>query len=391
MSTVTPVELHRDSGPLEDMRAPLEIIKWKTKNGFPPKNAPCYDARAFPLEKAMGTHKIQGDRFQGKSALGETICFMLWNTGATIYDIYAANDQENAAWLESPCADYVTLLVGSNCSLTFDHKQYKFMKAIDLDPSKQGMRNIYVACKRFFQTEDDYYKAMWNLSDKFKTRTTYDWVDVIFLREAQEVITGVMRAGVARSEKDAATAFIRFHNTLFHFGYAVVLDSQRDVEVSKSVRELADWNYFKNMGGLEIPHKYWHTFRKADPDRMYRELEKWQFILYAKGKVGLGVNLQPDWHINRGRDLLLKLGIHEHFEGSPNTPVPTLSGQGGPGRPKEFGVRHEIEIRILGGKSYTTIENELNTSDKTITKVKKDMIARGILNPDGSLKVTAVP
>ena len=528
---------------------PIEIFKWYTKSGFPPKNAPRYDAHAIPIEKAMGTHKIQGDRFcfdsktevftregwvhfqelkitdeiltfnpltrdaeyhkpeglsrfwntqpmvriggqdkpfdllvspehslflrekpteqeaffaaaslvnlakktlrysilcqnrnrdfdpkhplsqmtwmsiqatevryetyvgpvycltvknhiilvrrnrkvcwcgqTGKSALGETIAYMYLRTGGTIYDIYAANDQENAAWLYSPWASHVTLLTGSNCKLRFEAKEYRQMKAIDLIPKDQGPGNIFVACKRFFQTEDDYYRAMWGLSTRFKDRTTYDRVDAIFIREAQEVITGVQRAGAVRSEKDAASAFTRFHNQLFHFGYAAILDSQREVEIAKSVRELADWNYFKNMGGMEIPRKYWHTFHHANPDSVYREMEPWQFIIYAKGKTGLGRFLMPPWHIQRGVDILeTRLRIFPEFSGPTNTPIPTVEGGtplGGPGRPKEFVLRQEIRKAVIMGKSYAQIEVELNTSDKTITKVKKQMKIDGEIGGD---------
>ena len=367
---------------------PIDIFRWFTKSGFPPKNAPQYNAHAFPLERAMGTHKINGDRFVGKSALGESIAYMYLKTGGTVYDIYAANDQENAAWLYSPWASHVTLLTGSNCHLRFEAKEYKQMKAVDLIPKEVGPQNIFVACKRFFQTEDDYYRAMWGLSNRFKDRTTYDRVDVIFIREAQEVITGVQRAGAVRSEKDAAAAFIRFHNTVFHFGFAVVLDSQREVEIAKAVRELADWNYFKNMGGMEIARKYWHTFRHANPDTVYREMEPWQFILYAKNKTALGRFLMPPWHIQRGVDILeARLRIFPEFSGPTNTPAATLDGAMGPGRPKEFVLRQEIRKAVILGKSYSQIETELNTSDKTITKVRNQMKLDGEIGEGGKLLV----
>jgi len=516
-------------------KPPLEIFRWYTKSGYPPKVAPVYDSHADPLERAMGTHKIQGDRFcfdketevltkqgwvlvvdvtlnhevatrnpitgsleyhkpegtslfttrgplirvggdkssrydllvtpehqlllkntrgeeeihsakelldlaghetskkmqysllvglkgvrlhgiplrtrweriqvgdvhwepyvggvycltvknhtvlvrrhgritwcgnTGKSSLGEVICYLYLITGATIYDIYGANDNEPLAILDSEWVDHVTLVTGSNCTLKFNLREYKQIRAIDLEPRLQGPQNIFVAAKAFFQTEDDYYRAMWALSERFKQRLSYDRVDVIFMREAQEVITGVMRAGVARSEKDAMAAFIKFHNNLFHFGFAVVLDSQRDVEISKSVRELADWNYFKNMGGMEIPRRFWHTFSKVHPDRVYRSLEPWQFVIYCKGKVGLGRFQMPPWHIERGKDILTRLGIKPEFSGSPSEEfLPASQGGTGAGRPKDVRLRAKIWEMRQAGASYSEIMEKLHTSNKTITRV----------------------
>jgi hypothetical protein len=360
---------------------PLKIVRWFTSSGYPPRNAPVYNAYASPLDRAEGTHRIIGDRFQGKSALGETIAYMYWKTGSSLYDLYAANDQENAAWANSPYADHVTFLVGSNCKLLFDYKQYNYMRAIDLDPRTVGPQNIFVACKRFFQDEEDYYRALWILCDKFKTRTTYDRVDVIFLREAQEVITGVMRAGQASNSKDASEAFIRFHNQLFHFGYAVVLDSQRDVEIAKSVRELGDYNYIKNLGGQEIPRKLWHTFRQIDPDRIYRRMMPWQFVLYAKNTSGLGVFMLPPWHLERGRDVLLKLGIRPSFEGVPDTPLEDRSHHGGPGRPKDVVLRQRIRQLLLAGGTYSAIGQELSCSNNVIAKMVVQLRKEGLMKP----------
>jgi hypothetical protein len=355
-------------------RPPLEIFRWYTKSGYPPKVAPVYDSHADPLERAMGTHKIQGDRYSGKSSLGETISYLYLVTGGAVYDIYSANDNESLAWLDSAWADNVTLLTGSNCTLSFSGKEYKQMRAVSLDPRLAGPQNIFVAGRAFFQTEEDYYRAMWALSNRFKLRTSYDRVDVIFMREAQEVVTGVLKAGVARSEKDAIAAFIRFHNQLFHYGFAVVLDSQRDVEVSKSVRELADWNYFKNMGGMEIPRRFWHTFSKVHPNRVYRALEPWQFVIYCKGRVGLGRFQMPPWHIERGRDIMTRLGIKPNFEGLPvDEFAPASQGGSGAGRPRDERLRAEIKKMILEGKTYNQIETALHTSNKTITKVKVEL------------------
>ena len=339
-----------------------------------------FDAHAYPIERAEGTHRIIGDRFQGKSALGETIAYMYWKTGSTIWDLYAANDMENAVWANSPYKEFVTFLVGSNCKLLFDLKEYKYVRAIDVEPKSVGPQNIFVACKRFFETEEDYYKALWILSEKFKERTTFDRVDVIFLREAQEVIAGSMKAGIAKNSKEGSEAFIRFHSQLFHFGYAVILDSQRDIEVAKSVRELGDHLYVKNLGGQEIPRKIWWTFRKVDPDRIYRRMEPWQFVIVSKNVTGLGVFVKPDFHIERGRDILVSLGIRPLFEGATTTPSPaTVYNAGGPGRPKDVQLRQEIRRMVLAGASYSQIEEKLSTSDKTITRVRLEMKQEGLI------------
>jgi hypothetical protein len=367
------------------VRPPLEIFKWYTKNGYPPKTAPVFNAHARPLESAEGTHKIQGDRFTGKSALGEVICYLYFITGGTVYDLYAANDNEALAWLDSPYAANVVLLVGSNCSLQFEKTRYKFMRAIDLDPKTAPAQRIYVACRAFFESEEDYYLALWDLSKKFKTRVAYDRVDVIFMREAQEVVQSVQVA-THKNQKDAMTVFKEFHNTLFHFGYAVVLDSQRDVEVAKSIRELSDWNYLKNMGGMEIPRKFWHTFRKVDPDRVYREMDRWHFVIYTKGKLGLGRFLKPDWHAERGVDIMARLGLKPVFSGEPTQIIPSRPSATGNtnsrGRPANLVMHQKVKelltsVNPLTQKkwTYNEIIAEVHVSDRTIAIIKKQLEA----------------
>ncbi len=272
---------------------------------------PYLGAPWLPSFRSMASFRITGIRFSGKSALGEAIATRFLQNGSSVYDLYAANDNESLAWLDSPYSDRVILLHGRETTLKC---AYRTMCVDDLDPRYAPDGCIFVMGKSFFANEELYYRALDRLSQLFVNRDEWRIPHVIIVREAQEWIAGRMRSGRPRSAKDSAEEFVTFHNSLFHTGYAVIIDSQRDIGVLKDVRELCTWTMMKAQGAMEIPRKLNYLMRDMVPEAI-RHLHKHCFILLGEnGQYAACWFLLPPWHIVRGTSIIKRLGIEVSYD-----------------------------------------------------------------------------
>jgi hypothetical protein len=290
----------------------------------PPETPDWFKKEPFPIDviwlKGKGvldfstpaTWRIVGIRYSGKSSLAEAIATRYYQEGGSIYDIFAANDNESLAWLDSPFKEDVALIHGAETTLDCP---YKTITIDQLDPSKAPNQKIFILCRAFFGSETLYYHALARLSRNFAKRDAWTKTHVVLIREAQEYITSQLRAGTIKSQKDAENEFIKFHNQLFHYGMAVIVDSQRDVAVNKNIRELTTYLCMKNIGNMEIDRKLWHLLRYIDPERLLRALKPYQFVIWTEGgALGIGYFMLPPWHHRRGQSILKRLGITIHVD-----------------------------------------------------------------------------
>jgi len=265
----------------------------------------------LPDFKDVATFRIIGVRRSGKSGLGETIAIKYLQNGSSVYDLYAANDNESLAWLDSPYSDRVILVRGAETTLDCN---YHTMSIEDLEPKTAPDGRIFIMTKSFFANEELYYAALEKLTECFSKRDSWNRTHVILIREAQEWIAGRMKSGRPRGAKDSAEDFITFNNTLFHCGYAVITDSQRSVGVSKDVRELTTFLFMKTMGQMEIPDNLNWTMKYETPELM-RQLPSHLFNMVGeRGQFAIGWFLLPPWHIKRGTSIIERLGIRVSFD-----------------------------------------------------------------------------
>jgi hypothetical protein len=298
----------------EQKLAPLEMrIKWIYGIPDPPRLSGYKRADL----RTLATHRMIADRFKGKSALGEFL-FSKYVTDSQMpasgYDFYAAEDLESLTQLDKECPYHknVTLVHGSNVKLRCN---YQTMRMKDLDPSKSRPGQVFITCAAFYLNDYERYAALLHFTKllRFRAQMGWDHISVLFIREAQEYVQSQIKTNQARSQKEAGDDFIKFHNQAYHSGVAVILDSQRDVEVAKNVRELNTFRYFKNMGAMEIPESI-HWIRSESKAEFNLESLKYlrndQFLIITnQSSVGLGTFQMPPWHINRGDPLLQKYNI----------------------------------------------------------------------------------
>ena len=264
----------------------------------------------FPMRN-LATHRHIGDKFSGKSAMGEAQTATFVRNGSTAYDFHPAKDNENLAWLDGPYKDRVVLVHANDIRLRCP---FETMPIGQLDPRRSPAGKIYITCKRFYQTPGAHFRALNRFTTLVQERDDWNRVDVLFIREAQKYIDSKLATKQIKTRREAAQDFVDFHDESYHSGFAVVLDSQRDVRVEKDVRELTTYTYYHNMGGMEIPRKIWWIqspdLANFDLDTL-RQLEPWQFLVMSnRDSVGLGVFEMPPWHVKRGAGLMKRLDIH---------------------------------------------------------------------------------
>lgn len=283
---------------------PVVITKWCA--GYDPLN----------FKETITAH-ICGSRYQGKSALAECLAICYKMNGSTIYDLGQSSDNEALGWLDSPYRDDVVLIHGDEARLKVP-QGVSTRPISDVHPETEPNGKIFIMPKAFFKTSELYYHAMIYLTEAFQRRDTWDaskgGIHVIVFREFQEYVSSKLVAGRAPNSRAATDDFVKFHNQLYHFGAALICDSQRRVGVAKDVRELVTHTFYKRIGRQELPKELYHWGRRINLDG-FRHIAKSQFILDTDGPaLAFGYNVLPSWHLVRGSSIINRLGIFARFD-----------------------------------------------------------------------------
>ena len=359
------------TAPTRDWRTwkPFPILIKEWLYGF--ADEPPFGSEVNP--RNMATHRILGDRFTGKSALLEAILTRQLQNGSTIYDLFGANDNEMLAWLDSPMKDRVVLVYGDGIKLACN---FETVSVKQLDPSHVESQKIYITSRVFHRKRADdfyFYTALYGLTRKFRERSSFNRVDVIGIREADEFISSTKVANTSRMKMDADEEFGKFHNQMYHYGYALVLDQHRDVEVVKKVRQLSTFMYFKNMGDIEIPRPWW-PFRYIDPDRLLRRLTPEQFVIKSNRQcLGVGIFKLPPWHIERGTGILERMNIDVLNTLTGKSVIEEEMPGGGKGVELTEETRHRILALALQHTKQVDIAAQLGISESAVSNTLKRM------------------
>lgn len=367
----------------------------------------------LPNQRNAATHRINGIQWSGKSALGENIMYNHVRNGSTAYDFYAANDNESLVALNSPYRDMVWLVHGDEVRLECN---YNTIRISDLYPQHSPSNRIYITNKKFYKTDGDKFAALLKFTTRAQERDTFTRIDVVFIREAQKYISSQTKSNQARNKKEALENFVDFHEEMVHSGFCVILDAQRQMEVSKSVRELTKFWYLKNLGRMEIPPEiHWiYSDNTVDFDLdSLRHLNPDQFlILTDHNSIGLGTFEMPEWHIHRGSGLLASLGIQpvdkdsgrainieeekEREDAEGNAPKHAWAQHAGQGRSALFspvtGTR--VDGRKATGNSHDVMIDQMDAQKIPRREIFKALISEGytgsISTVDNRLRVLRI-
>ncbi len=192
---------------------------------------------------------------------------------------------------------------------------YQTLPMSKLDPTKTKGGELYITVGAFYPSQQAKYGSLLHFTQSLDRRADSGWnhVDCLTIREAQEYINSKTLTGQSRTQKEANEDFINFHNSAYHFGMSVILDSQRAVEVAKNIRELNTFTYYKSYGAMEIPQSlYWigsQYYANFDLDDL-RSLAPNQFLIVTnRNSVGIGTFDLPYWYFHRGEGLMQKYNI----------------------------------------------------------------------------------
>jgi hypothetical protein len=342
---------------------PIRFTKWI--KGYP--DVPSFGSSPDP--KNMVTFRVLGDQFTGKSAFLEAVSSQYFANGSTVYDIFGANDNEMLAWLDSPFKDRVVLIHGNDMRIKCN---VETVSIGELRPKNALGQRIYVTSRAFFRKRADdyhYYSALYQLTRRFRERDTFDRTDVICIREADEFVSSAKASGqgIHKAQIDAEMEFAKFHNQMVHYGYALVIDQHRDVDVAKKIRFLSTYLVFKNMGDIELPRPWW-PLRYLDPDLLLRRLKPHQFAVKTNHQcIGVGTFDLPPWHIKRGSGLLAKFGISviDTVTGSEMVEE-VITGGGRQGIPLDESQKLQIRTLSQQGISNRQIARKLGVASSTV-------------------------
>lgn len=256
---------------------------------------------------------MTGERFSGKSALGEVLQYKYVTNGATGYDFYSAQSNEALAAIDcKQLRDHIILVHSDRVKLKCN---YQTLKISDVNPTTDREGDLYITVGSFYESEEAKYAALLRFTDRLGERAEkgFNHIDCLFIREAQEYINSKALTGQSRTQKEASEEFVKFHNSAYHKGVAIIVDSQRAVEVAKNIRELNTFTYYKSYGAMEIPETiHWTAsqyYANFDLDDL-RSLSPDQFLVITnRNAVGIGRFDLPYWHFTRGVGLLAKYDI----------------------------------------------------------------------------------
>jgi hypothetical protein len=288
----------------------MKVVQWFNTPLNPNTGAPTEEPIDFTN---ASTFWIYGSRYNGKSTINEIVATKFIDNGATAFDLFCSRDNESVAWLRSPYKDRVCLLHGDSTILK---TEYATMSRAEFDIKKAEQYDILVTCPGFYPPNGlDYYSTISYVTDKLRWRL--DWkdkgVDILVVREAWNLLRSRMIAGEAKDILEAQYQMIDLLNEAYHVGVAMTIDSLRPKGVEITLREENTYSILKPMGKIPIPREYWYFLKYVSPGWL-RRMSKSEFLIHTdRDFIGRGVNTKVPWHVDRGEDILNKLGIDVEY------------------------------------------------------------------------------
>lgn len=267
-----------------------------------------YGREIIDYNKAS-THFVFGIRFAGKSSLLEAIASNYIINGATIFDLYCADDSESLAWLDSP---YKKILLVCGNSMRIKSKwPYVQVKDLDLEITKKYQ--IVLTCPEFFGNRNEMYISLMHIVTMLRKRTVFparNSINFLLVREASELISSQMKASRSKiNQAEAQEEILNLVKQAFHANLAIGIDSLRPQTININMRKIANYAYLKTMGRLDIDKEYSWAMERIRPE-VFRRMPPSDYILYTdKGNVAQKSFDEPPWHNRRGYDIIGKHNI----------------------------------------------------------------------------------
>jgi hypothetical protein len=327
--------------------APLDFARWFDSNGI--------------------TVRTIGQRESGKSNVLELLCLMALRRGSAVMDLASSRDSEAMAVLLGPFPEKVRLIVSDSCTMTSDKARLHTVPIGQFALPEDGL--WYVLPRSGFPNEASYLRAMKKIIENLWDSDEWTKPRWLMFREAQIFLTSMSRTTGSRAQRESSDTLQQLNTEARHHGVSLAIDSQREIEVSRSLRQVSDVLIIKRLGTwIDFPDDVRFVLADVEPEAFrYCPLDK-AYIITSMGQLAfVDVGLVP-FHHRRGTSVLSMLGIKVSFDNAgeiSEAPTRTLEGDArvvvGPE------VHHEIvRLREVEVCSFDDIALRLGLAASTV-------------------------
>lgn len=271
--------------------APLNFEKWFSSNGI--------------------TVRVIGQREVGKSACLELLGLMALRRGCAVLDIAAARDSESISVLTA-FPEKVRLIVSDSCTMTSEKVELHTIPISEFGLPEDGL--WYVLPRAGFPSEASYLRAMKQIVESLWRSD--EWVKPrwLLLREAQILLSSISRTTGSRAQRESSDALQQLNSEGRHHGLSICLDSQREIEVARSLRKISDVLIMKRLGDwIDFPEDLKYILAEIEPAAFrFCPIDK-AYVFTSSGQIAfVDVDLVP-FHHRRGRSVMNILDIKVSF------------------------------------------------------------------------------
>ncbi len=245
---------------------------------------------------------IIGKKGSGKSALLEALA----ERYPKIIDLFGSRDDEGLAWCRdnSPIDD-ILLVHGDNVDLDCS---WDTCNIGNLTYKKINEYECIIPSYSFYSGNAGRFVGISKFLDCLWERREWTKPMYICVREASSFLYSRIKQEKFNM-KGAKADFIYWQREMRHFGYALGIDSIRYFSIDKEMRDNADWQIFKKIGGQGLPQDMRFLYRYIDPFSL-ASLPINRFVAYTDNAcIGIGTSECPVYHKEEGVDITKELGI----------------------------------------------------------------------------------
>lgn len=251
-----------------------------------------------------------GVRGSGKSSLLEHLGEIYLEKGLGILDLFGSRDGENLAWLRSPYADEmrVLLLHGDNADVDApcDVKKVSKIRLRDFNDY-----DISISSSPLYSSPSDEFLQVAKITDLLYKRISWRRLVYCIVREAANLYYS--RLKVNPNQTGAKADMIYLIREARHMGVAMGIDTLKYTSIDIDVRAVTDYMIFKSQGVLGFPSDLRWIYGFIEP-HITRKMPPENFIILSRsGSLGLGAFPEVGWHKQEGEDILRSVGVRVEF------------------------------------------------------------------------------
>jgi len=326
--------------------APLHFDRWFESNGM--------------------TIRTIGQREAGKSNSLELLALMAFRKGCAVIDISSARDSESMAVLLGPFPERVRMIVSDSCRMASSKVQLHTIPIGKFTLPEDGF--WYVLPRVGFSSEASYLKAMKKIIQNLWSSDEWERPRWLLVREAQILLSSISRTTGSREQRESSDALQQLNSEARHHGLGIFLDSQREIEVSRSLRQISDVLVIKRLGEwIDFPEDMKFIFNEVEPAAFRYCPTSKAYVFTASGQLAfVDVGLVP-FHHKRGKSIMSLLDISVEFdedaERAQEVPEEEIDGRVAVNQSIH---REIIRMRDAEGSSFDSIALRLGVASSTV-------------------------